>query len=64
MSQKNPNVTNFYASLDTSLSREQVAEIYRTLGWRVRQSGWQELEIFGPGCELELAASRASGPVR
>jgi hypothetical protein len=47
-------MSNFYSSLDTSLSPEQVAGLYAALGWRVRQYRWTDYEVFGPWCELVI----------
>lgn len=47
-----PDMSNFYSSLHTALTREQVAGLYNALGWRVRKCGWYEYEVFGPWCEL------------
>jgi hypothetical protein len=51
-----PNTSNFYSSLHTSLSREQVAGLYGVLGWRVRKCSWTDYAVFGPWCELVIEA--------
>jgi hypothetical protein len=51
-----PEMSNFYSSLYTSLSREQVAALYGGLGWRVRKCGCNEYEVLGQWCELIIEA--------
>ena len=51
-----PDTANFYSSLQTTLSREQVAGLYAALGWRVRKCSWTDYEVFGPWCELIIEA--------
>jgi hypothetical protein len=53
---KFPDTSNFYGSLHTSLSREQVAGLYAALGWRVRKCSWTDYEVFGPWAELVIEA--------
>lgn len=49
-----PDKPNFYSSLHTTLSREQIAGLYGILGWRVRKCSWTDYEVFGPWCELVI----------
>jgi hypothetical protein len=49
-----PDTSNFYSSLHTTLSREQVAGLYGALGWRVRKCSWTDYEVFGPWAELVI----------
>lgn len=49
-----PESSNFYSSLYTSLTREQVAGLYRALGWRVRQCSWVDYEIISDWAELVI----------
>ncbi len=51
-----PAGPNFFISLDTSLSREQVAELYRELGWQVRKCSWTDYEVFSDWGELVIEA--------
>jgi hypothetical protein len=51
-----PDTSNFYGSLHTTLSREQVAGLYGALGWRVRKCSWTDFEVFGPWAELVIEA--------
>jgi hypothetical protein len=51
-----PDTSNFYSSLHTTLSREQVAGLYGALGWEVRKCSWTDYEVFGPWCELVIEA--------
>jgi hypothetical protein len=51
-----PDFPNFYSALDTTMSREEVARLYEALGWRVRKCSWTDYEVFGPWCELIIAA--------
>jgi len=43
-----PSATNFFCTLYTDRSAEQVAELYRPLGRRIRKSGWREYEVHAP----------------
>ncbi len=51
-----PDTSNFFSSLHTSLSREEVAGLYGALGWRIRRCSWTDYEVFGPWCELIIEA--------
>jgi hypothetical protein len=51
-----PDTSNFYSSLHTTLSREQVAGLYGVLGWRVRKCSWTDFEVRGPWAELVIEA--------
>ena len=51
-----PNGSNFFSSLHTDLSREQVAGLYGALGWRVRKCSWVDYEVFSDWAELVIEA--------
>jgi hypothetical protein len=51
-----PDMSNYYSALHTTMSREQVAVLYRGLGWQVRKCSWTDYEVFGPWCELVIEA--------
>src|SRR5215210_7136835 len=51
-----PDTSNFYSSLHTGLTREQVARLYGMLGWRVRKCSSTDYEVFGPWAELVIEA--------
>lgn len=51
-----PDSSNFYCSLYTSLSREQVAGFYRPLGWEIRKCNWVDYEIVSLWAELVIEA--------
>jgi hypothetical protein len=49
-----PNTSNFYSSLHTALSREQVARLYGALGWRVRKCSWVDYQVLSDWAELVI----------
>jgi len=49
-----PDYPNLYCSLNTSLSRKQIAGLYAAIGWEVRKCTWTDFEVFGPWCELVI----------
>jgi len=50
------NTSNFFSSLHTSLSREQVAALYGALGWQVRKCSWVDYEIVSDWAKLVIEA--------
>jgi hypothetical protein len=61
-----PDCSNFYSSLHTSLSREQVAGLYGAIGWRVRKCSWVDYEVISDWADLVIEAERPilmHGPV-
>jgi hypothetical protein len=52
--------SNFFSSLHTSLSREQVAGLYGALGWRVRKCSWVDYKVVSDWAELVI---EAEGPI-
>jgi hypothetical protein len=61
-----PDGSNFYSALDTTLSREQVAELYGDLAWRVRKCSWVDYVVISDWAELVIEAERPilmHGPV-
>jgi hypothetical protein len=51
-----PDTSNFHSALDTNLSRQQIAELFRPLATRIRKRGWEEFEVFCPWAELIIEA--------
>jgi hypothetical protein len=49
-----PNSSNFFSALYTTMSREQVANLYGALGWRVRKCTWVDYEVFSDWAELVI----------
>jgi hypothetical protein len=45
---------NFYSTLKTSLSPEDVARLYGGLGWQARKCSCTDYEVIGPWCELVI----------
>lgn len=50
-----PKGSNFFSSLHTVLSREDVAGIYSALGWQIRKCSWTDYEISNNWAELLIA---------
>jgi hypothetical protein len=55
-----PDKPNFYSSLYTALSRRDVAELYRSLGWQIRKCSWTDYEI---SCSFAELLIKAEGPI-
>ena len=55
-----PEGSNFYSALETSLPRERVAELFRSLGFIVRKCSWVDYEIRSDWAELVI---EAEGPI-
>jgi len=51
-----PDWSNFFSSLHTALSREQVTGLYGAAGWRVRKCSWVDYEVVGEWAELVVEA--------
>ena len=49
-----PNRANFFSILNTLLSKNQVAQLYLAIGWRVRKSTWVDYEIASDWAELTI----------
>jgi hypothetical protein len=49
-----PDSSNFFSALDTTLSREEVARLYGSLGWRVRKCTWVDYEVLSDWAELVI----------
>ena len=45
-----PNATNFYSALHTTLSREQITELYAKFGWQIRKCSRTDYEIIVQAC--------------
>jgi hypothetical protein len=55
-----PDTSNFFSSLQTPLSREQVAGLFGALGWQVRKCSWVDYEVISDWAELVI---EAEGPI-
>lgn len=55
-----PDGSNFYSSLYTALTREEVAGLYGALGWRVRKCSWVDYEVMCNWAELVI---ESDGPI-
>lgn len=55
-----PDTANFYSSLHTTLTREQVANLFRPLGFAVRKCSWVDYEIVSDWAELVI---ESEGPI-
>lgn len=55
-----PDGSNFFSTLDTTLTRERVAGLYGALGWRVRKCSWVDDEVLSDWAELVI---EAEGPI-
>lgn len=54
-----PDAANFYSSLHTNLSCEQVGRLYQNQGWKLCiPDDWDHLEIIGPRAELVIESER------
>jgi hypothetical protein len=51
-----PDGSNFFSSLHTSLSREQVAKLYGALGWKVRQCSSADYEVMSDWAAMVIEA--------
>lgn len=45
---------NIYGSLTATASAQRAAEVFYSVGWRVRRSSWTEFEVETGFAELEL----------
>lgn len=55
-----PDESNFFSSLHTSLTRQEIAELYRPLGWETRKCSWVDYEI---GCTWAELVIEAEAPI-
>ena len=51
-----PDRPNFYGSLDTCLTKAQIADLYLALGWEVRMCSWEDYEVESDWAELVIEA--------
>ena len=61
-----PDGANFFSSLETSLSRKQIAALFERQGWDVSKAGWEEYEVQSNFAELIIEAEKPvliHGPV-
>jgi hypothetical protein len=49
-----PDESNLFGSLQTSLSREQVARLFAPFGWEIRRCGWTDYEVHCDFAELVI----------
>lgn len=49
-----PDGSKLFASLTTSLSKEQVAQLYGSRGWVIRKCSWHDFEVRSPWAELVI----------
>jgi hypothetical protein len=49
-----PGELHFFSCLHTTLSRAQVADLYRAIGWLVRKCGRTEYEVIASWCDLVI----------
>jgi hypothetical protein len=47
-----PDTSNFHYSLNTKLSKCQIADLFRPLATKIRKCAWDEFEICFPWAEL------------
>jgi hypothetical protein len=47
-----PDSSNFYSSLQTALSAEQIAGLFRAQGWQVRETDTDRFELACPWAKL------------
>lgn len=63
---ESPDTSNFFSSLHTALSREQVAGLYGALGWQIRKCSFEDYEVISDWAELVIESERPiimHGPV-
>jgi hypothetical protein len=51
-----PEFDNFCSSIDTTLSRKEIADLYSAIGWRVRKCSWADYEVTCDWAELVIEA--------
>lgn len=49
-----PEKPNFFSMIGAGFDRQQIAELYREAGWRVRKCSWTDYEIESDWAELIL----------
>lgn len=49
-----PETSNFFATLDTTKSNADVADLFRASGWSVRKCSWTDFEVSCEHGELVL----------
>lgn len=49
-----PDGSNFFSVLHTTLTKEQIAQLYGKLGWSVRKCSWVDYEIECEWAELVI----------
>lgn len=55
---KIPDASNFFSSLDTTLSKRHIARLYGALGWQVRKCTWVDYEVTSDWAELVIESER------
>ena len=51
-----PEVANFFCSLETTSSRQDVANLYGELGWQIRKCSWMGYEVSNDWVDLFITA--------
>ncbi|RSZ24205.1 hypothetical protein EJO66_32025 [Variovorax beijingensis] len=49
-----PDGSNFFATLETELLKEQVAALFAAKGWRSRKCSWVDFEVRNDWAELVI----------
>ena len=49
---------SFFSTLESSLSRENIANRFGAEGWEVRKCGWSEFEVTSSHAELIIEAEK------
>ncbi|MCA9600228.1 MAG: hypothetical protein KC776_43290 [Myxococcales bacterium] len=53
-----PDASNLYGSIETSASREAIAQAFANAGWEVHKCGFEEHRLEAPFAELVLDSER------
>jgi hypothetical protein len=49
-----PDESNLFGSLETSLTRERLATLFASFGWKVRKCSWTDYEVCSDIAELVI----------
>jgi hypothetical protein len=49
-----PDRPNFYSTLHTELTPDQVAQLYAAASWQILKCGWTDFELASPVAELVI----------
>lgn len=50
--------SDFFSTLDTTLTRKQIARLYEAIGWQVRKCAWKDYEIVNDWAELVIEGEK------